>query len=326
MVLKLLFLLLPIIACAGCSREVRNDSHLVYQRAQFGEDRFVVVQGYNIHYVEAGYGAPVVLIPGAFSTYRIWNRMIPEFAHDFRIIAIDYIGIGDSDKPVAGFDYSVQAQANVIAEMVRSLNLGKVRLIGVSYGSAIALNIVSKYPELVERVACIEGGAFIVPEYLHYNKLGSLLGFPLIGDIIMSALKSGLFDRMVAQSIMGPAWEQMEVSEREEITDIVASNLRTSSPSAWYGIYRSITSPIDFTEALKNSSVPILYIYGEQSRYREIAKMNVDIIKTFVPNTEIVSFDTGVHDLELQYPYQVANAILKSWKTEVYLSAKQSPL
>ncbi|MBI3398132.1 MAG: alpha/beta hydrolase [Deltaproteobacteria bacterium] len=271
--------------------------------------------------METGEGEPVLLIPGAFSTYRIWNRMIPELSKKFRVLAIDYIGTGDSDKPTAGFDFSVMAQADVIAEMIQSLNLRKVGLIGVSYGSVIALNITSRYPQLVERVACIEGGALIIPEHLHHNTMANFMGFPLIGDIILAALKSGLFDRMAAKSIMGTAWEQMSEVEKEEIAEIVASNLRTSSRSAWYGIYRSITSPIDFTETLKNSSIPVLYIYGEQSRYREMAKRNIDIIRTVLPNVNIVSFDSGIHDLELQYPDRVVGAILQSWKYELYLSA-----
>ena len=53
---------------AGCSYMVKNDKHQIYLKPRYGMDKFVAVQGYNLHYVEAGEGTPVVLIPGAFST------------------------------------------------------------------------------------------------------------------------------------------------------------------------------------------------------------------------------------------------------------------
>jgi pimeloyl-ACP methyl ester carboxylesterase len=94
------------------------------------------VEGYKIHYVEAGAGEPVILIPGSWSTYRAWNRIIPLLSDYYRLLALDYVGTGDSDKPKKGFRYTVQEQANLTAKMIEKLELGRVHLIGGSYGGA----------------------------------------------------------------------------------------------------------------------------------------------------------------------------------------------
>ncbi len=309
----LVLLLLSAFSVAGCGSVSRNDAHSLYEKSAVGIDRFAVAGGYNIHYVDVGSGKPVVLIPGAFSTYRVWNLLLPKLSQQFRVIAIDYVGVGDSDKPGSEFDYSVRSQADVIADLIRSLDLGKVRLVGVSYGSGIALNIAGRYPGLVEKVVCIEGGAFIMPETLNHSKSTALLGIPVIGDVFLGALKSGLFDKVAVKGVMGNAWLSLDAKEREEILKIIAMNLKTASRTAWYRIYRSITSPIDFTEELKYSSVPIRYLYGEQSRYRDVSRANADIIRNIALNAEIISVSDGIHDLELQYPGKVFDAITSPW-------------
>ena len=306
---RIILCLLFAFLTAGCASLPKNYSHTLYEKSVVGADRFVEAGGYNIHYIEAGAGRPVVLIPGAFSTYRVWNLLIPKLSRQFRVIAIDYVGVGDSDKPGDSFDYSVRSQANIIAEVIRKLNLGKVRLAGVSYGSGIALDIAGRYPDLVENVICIEGGAFIMPEQLNHNKSTALLGIPIIGDFFLGALKTGLFDRIAAKGVMGEAWDHLDSSQKEEVLKIITANLKTASRTAWYRIYRSITSPVDFTEELRYSSVPIKYLYGEQSRYRSVGRTNADIIRSIALNAEVISFNDGIHDLELQYPSKIYDVI-----------------
>src|SRR5688572_24899575 len=87
-------IVLALVASACATSPDRNDLHAVREPAEFGSDRFALVDGQNVHYVEAGEGPPVVLIPGAFSTYRVWNRVLPALARRHRVIAIDYLGAG----------------------------------------------------------------------------------------------------------------------------------------------------------------------------------------------------------------------------------------
>jgi len=310
---------------SGCASMPRNDIHALYEKSKVGTDRFASAGGYNVHYVEAGTGDPVILIPGAFSTYRLWTRLIPDLSHQFRVIAIDYPGVGDSDKPDSGFDYSVNSQADVLADLIRSLDLGKVSLAGVSYGSAIALNVAARYPGLVKNVVCIEGGALILPEQLHHSKSTALLGVPIIGDIFLEILKTGLFNKAAAIEVMGEAWEKLDTIERELVLKIVETNLKTASRTAWYRIYQAITAPTDFTQELIYSSVPIKYLYGEQSRYREVSRTNADIIRSIALNSEIIPFNDGIHDLELQYPGKVLEAIAGPWGNTEFASDMFTP-
>jgi pimeloyl-ACP methyl ester carboxylesterase len=301
---------------AGCDAVIKNDQHRVFSKPRYGSDRFALVRDYNIHYVEVGGGRPVLLIPGAFTTYRTWGRLLPELSPQSRVLAVDYVGVGDSDKPERGFRYTVEEQADVMAEMIVGLGIPKVDVVGASYGGAIALNLAARYPDLVDRVVCIEGGAVITPEALKYTSLGSLLAWPILGDIIWGFMKSGLFDRATARSLMGAAWEKLTSEERKEITGIVSANIQTASRSSWIGIYRAITGRIDFVQALEHTRVPILYLYGEDSRYRAVVDLNVRSFEAVNRAIEIRSIKDGTHELHLQYPQDVGRIVRRFLETE----------
>jgi len=301
-------LLLGTVACVAV---VEGADHPLYSTPKYGADRFVQARGYTLHYVEAGAGEPILLIPGAFTTYRAWNRVLAGLSLHARVLAVDYVGVGDSDKPETGFDYSVEEQADVVAEMLVALRLSNVTVVGASYGGAVALNLAARYPALVGRVVCVEGGALITPEVLKYSKLGGLVEWPVLGDIIWGFMQSGLFDGMTARSVMGPAWEGLSPGEKREIVAVFSANVRTSTRSSWIGIYRAITRRIDFTGALAGLRTPVLYLYGTESKYRAVADMNVGQLERYGAKIEVVAFPGGIHDLHLQHPDAVTGMILQ---------------
>src|SRR5581483_893830 len=69
-------------------------------------DRFVTVYGAKIHYVEAGSGAPVILIHGLADNVKVWDSVIPLLAARFRVVAFDQIGFGRSEKPLLSYRVS----------------------------------------------------------------------------------------------------------------------------------------------------------------------------------------------------------------------------
>jgi len=297
----------------GCSYRVKNDQHKIYLKPKYGMDKFVVVQGYNIHYVETGEGQPILLIPGAFSTYRHWNRVIPYLSKHYKLLCMDYLGAGDSDKPKSGFRYTIEEQADLIVKMMEALHIPKIDILGVSYGGAIALNLVARYPERVGKIVSIEGNGINGNRHqkFSYGPMGDLLRFPLVGEILIGVIRSGLADRFVAKSVMGKVWRDLNEIELNEVMEIVSENNRTASRISWYHISRTLKTSRDFTEETKTVSTPILYLYGKNSDYHEMAKSNAIFLKTHLPDVEVVSFDDGIHDLQLQKPEEMANLILK---------------
>ena len=298
---------------SSCSYMVKNDRHQIYSKPRYGIDKFVVVQGYNLHYVEAGEGEPILLIPGAFSTYRHWNRIIPYLSTRYKLLCVDYLGVGDSDKPKSGFGYTIEEQTDLIVKMIEALQISKVRIFGVSYGGAIALNLAARYPGKVDTIISIEGNG-IKHQNTPYKPMKGFLRWPVVGEIFTGVIRSGIADKLVSKSVMGKAWEEMNETERKEIIEIVSKNNKTASRISWYRISRTIETSRDFSDEAKTIQTPILYLYGGNSSHHSMAETNADFLKTHLRNVKIVRFDDGIHDLELQKPEEVAAIVLEFLK------------
>jgi len=289
---------------------VKNEKHQVYLKPRYGTDKFISVQGYNLHYVEAGEGQPILLIPGAFSTYRHWNRIIPYLSEHYKLLCLDYLGVGDSDKPKSGFGYTIEEQADLVVKMIEALQIQKVHILGVSYGGAIALNLAARYPEKVDMIISIEGNG-IKHQNVPYRPMKGLLGWPVLGELSIGVIRAGIADRLVAKAVMGKAWEQMSEVEKKEVVEIMAQNNKTASRVSWHLISRTLETSRDFTDQAKTIQTPVLYLYGGNSYYHSMAETNAEFLRDHLQNVEIVRFNDGIHDLELQKPKEVAALVLE---------------
>jgi pimeloyl-ACP methyl ester carboxylesterase len=86
--------------------------------------------------------------------------------------------------------------------LIKQLNLGCVHLIGASYGGAIALNFAARYHELVSNVVSIEGG-IVKPQTLPGSPLEFALKYPVIGDLFIGLVKTGLLNGLLSKLIAG---------------------------------------------------------------------------------------------------------------------------
>jgi pimeloyl-ACP methyl ester carboxylesterase len=292
----------------------------LFRKARYGLDKFILVGKYRIHYVEAGQGKPVVLIPGSYSTYRAWNRLMPLLGEEFRLLALDYLGVGDSDKPHRGFGYTVQEQTDLIAAMVSQMGLPKVNLIGGSYGGDMVFDFAARYPGLTDKIVSIEGGV-IRPAKMKTDPLEYCLKFPVIGDLFVQVARTGALNRPAAKAIVGKWYPFMTPEDRRETLDQVDSNARTASRIPWYKISIARKTSSSLEQSAATIRAPVLYLYGTQSDFKEILlDKNIEFLKKNLPQAWVVALEGGIHDLALQKPDEVASLILE------FLRAKPAPI
>jgi pimeloyl-ACP methyl ester carboxylesterase len=116
------------------------------------------VFSYKIHYIEAGRGAPVILLHGSGGEGARWMPTIKGLASEFRVIAPDQIGWGASDKPMTIYHSGVFAE--FLARFMKEIGVPKAALVGQSMGAGVALQMAVNYPQLVDRMVLVNGGGF----------------------------------------------------------------------------------------------------------------------------------------------------------------------
>jgi 2-hydroxy-6-oxonona-2,4-dienedioate hydrolase len=118
----------------------------------------VTVLGFKLHYLEAGRGAPVVLLHGLGGDGSRWTPNIEPLARDFHVFALDQIGFGESDKPLA--NYHTGMLAEFLVGFLKAVNIPKASLVGNSMGASVALYAAARFPDVVDRIVLADGGGY----------------------------------------------------------------------------------------------------------------------------------------------------------------------
>ena len=103
----------------------------------------------RLNVIEAGQGAPLVLLHGLFGSARNWGAVQKALAHDYRVVALDLRNHGASPH-APDMDYA--AQAADVAETMVALGIKRAVVLGHSMGGKAAMMLALTRPELVERL------------------------------------------------------------------------------------------------------------------------------------------------------------------------------
>src|SRR5688572_3683964 len=125
---------------------------------------------YELH----GEGEPLLLIPGLGGDCRAWDAVAPALANDFSLILIDNRGVGRSvarRKPQTLADYSCD-----IAELLDTLQVDRVHVLGLSLGGIIAQRFAIDHPSRVDRLVLVSCTDRFTPYLL---RITALLGHSL---------------------------------------------------------------------------------------------------------------------------------------------------
>jgi pimeloyl-ACP methyl ester carboxylesterase len=104
--------------------------------------------GITLHYVEEGTGVPVIFVHGSLSDGGYWADQIGRFAKQYRAIAYSRRYNYPNANPVRR-GYSAVVDSDDLAAFIHTLHLGKVVVIGHSYGALTGLFLAARHPEMV---------------------------------------------------------------------------------------------------------------------------------------------------------------------------------
>jgi pimeloyl-ACP methyl ester carboxylesterase len=127
-------------------------------------------------------GQPIVLIHGFSVPYYIWDHTFPALvAAGFRTLRFDLLGRGYSDRPPTAYDERLFAEQTL--QLLDGLGFtGKVDVIGLSMGGAIAGYFTAEHPERVHRLVLIDPAGMSMKKSLSMN----LVTIPILGEAIMN--------------------------------------------------------------------------------------------------------------------------------------------
>lgn len=115
-----------------------------------------------MHYVDEGAGRPLVMVHGNPTWSFYWRRLISHFRTSFRVVAIDHIGCGLSDKPES-YPYTLRQHTENLVAVLDRLSLSDATLVVHDWGGAIGLGAAVARPERFRSLVLFNTGAFPPP-------------------------------------------------------------------------------------------------------------------------------------------------------------------
>jgi len=181
-----------VVVSAGCSDSSQStvdaecDSEPVVQRTSDGVDfvrtpsrcleglagfdyelKGVEIDGLRQGYVDEGPADadPVLLLHGQPSWAYLYRKMIPVLvAAGHRVIAMDHVGMGNSDKPVDIEYYSYLGHIDRLEKFINALKLRNITVFVQDWGSLIGLRVAGENPDWFDRIVVGDGTLPVVPE------------------------------------------------------------------------------------------------------------------------------------------------------------------
>jgi pimeloyl-ACP methyl ester carboxylesterase len=120
--------------------------------------KVMMLYGDRVAYRDEGAGEVLLLIHGIGGSSTSWSGVIPLLARKYRVIAPDLLGHGQSDKPRG--DYSVGAFAVLLRDLLDTLDVPRVTVVGHSLGRGIALQFAHQHRQYCTRIVLISSGGF----------------------------------------------------------------------------------------------------------------------------------------------------------------------
>ncbi|GAC49358.1 alpha/beta fold hydrolase [Gordonia aichiensis] len=118
------------------------------------EGLYIDVQGTRTHYHDVGEGTPVLLLHGSgpgVSAWANWQHAIPSLAENARVLALDIVGFGHTERP-KDVRYSLQTWTDHVWNFLNALGIEKVSIVGNSLGGRIACQMAEDDGRRIDRI------------------------------------------------------------------------------------------------------------------------------------------------------------------------------
>src|SRR5277367_525105 len=257
-----------------------------------GSMSFVENQGAKIYWDEQGSGEPLLLIMGLSYPSYMWHRTRPVLAKNYRTIALDNRGVGQSDVPPGV--YSIPLMASDAASVLDAAGVESAHVFGVSMGGMIAQEFALQYPKRVRSLilGCTASGG---PHAIQAEAAA-----------LQTLMRQGMTPEEAKEAIIPFIYDV--ATPRERIDEDMAIRMK------WYPTpqgYMSQLQGIIAWEAysrIAQIKAPTLVIHGETDRL--VPPANARLIADKIPGAKLVLIPNASHIFETDQPAAAHKAIL----------------
>jgi non-heme chloroperoxidase len=276
-------------------------------------DSYLFLNDLRVHYRNwGGEGRPVVLLHGLASNARIWDHVAPRLAEHFRVLALDQRGHGLTDVSPDGYDFPTIVRD--LHAFVETLDLPRPLLVGHSWGANVALQYAATRPAGPAGIVLVDGafGEMSSVPGMTWEKAEALLTPPDLDGMrreeFLQRLK-GWMGEMYSDETAGIVLANFAVGEDDTLRRRLPIPLHMRVAHAIYEQKTSDLYPRLRCPALLCPAVPPPPRDERGEQFLALKREGIARAEQSNPLVRTLWFDDTVHDVPLQRPAELAEAI-----------------
>jgi pimeloyl-ACP methyl ester carboxylesterase len=237
-------------------------------------------------------GPPVLLLHGLGGDHTIWNALLPLLSPEFRVIAPDLPGHGQSPTPVERVTFA-SLEASVLG-LLDELGIGKAHVVGLSAGAFLALRFALDHPGRCRSLVSIAGGA----QCDNHTRA--------IGDRWRKTYQESgpeAYVLRLVKDLYYPDWAE----EHLEVVDRLREQTAEAEFRAavqWAGAIRDF----DIRREVGRIALPTLVIHGMDDQVVDVA--HARLLRQSIPGAGLRLLARTGHMVPIERPSETAEAIL----------------
>lgn len=255
----------------------------------------VSIFGKEIFYEVYGQGEAVVFLNGIMMSTLSWKPFLPVFTN-YKMVLVDLIDQGGSDKAEDAYtqDYHVE----MLKELIYALKLGKVHLLGISYGGEVAMKFALKHQNMLHSLILSNTTSETSNHMKDIEEAWDFAASTYDGKIFFKITMPYIYSAKFYYE--NSAW----LKEREKV-------LSTALTKEWYeGFRRALrsASSLNITNELENIKIPVLIIGSDLDIMTPLR--NQEEMYKRIPGCRMVIIKDAGHASMYERPHEFAVCIL----------------
>ena len=265
----------------------------------------VLVQGQRIAYLDEGSGSTVILIHGFGGSMWQWEHQQQALSQHVRLITLDLLGSGFSDKPE--IEYLPDQMLDFLVGFMDALQIPQATLIGNSMGAGLVLGMALEHPARVEKLVLIDGLPPRIREKLTSPTLRRAIETRM--PVWLISFGNWLFNGVGTESFL----KEM-VHDHRLLTPAVIerSNRNRRRPGIIHPVMAMRQSlPVwerDYAPRLATVKHPTLVIWGEQDHVFPLAVG--EELHRLIPQSQFLSIPEAGHLPQWEQPDLVNRSLI----------------
>jgi pimeloyl-ACP methyl ester carboxylesterase len=240
--------------------------------------------------------APAILLVHCYTcSMRYWQRVEPLLTRDNRVISVDLLGHGGSEKPDDG--YSMEHQADTIAQALEALDAPPVLAVGQSLGGPVSTALAERHPDRVRGLVIMDSSSR--DAFVQLPLTARIARAPLIGPALERVTPDGVIRGELRKAF----------AEGFDVPDEFVDDVRDMTFTAFAKSYEGSTDYSDarrLDDRIASTGLAVTVVFGAEDRI--IDPKSADDYRD-IPGAEVVVLPGVGHTPQMEAPERSAALI-----------------